>query len=199
MEAVPILPVGLKSWERAMAAAEAVKERMRRFAAVLHQAGIDYAVIGGNAIASWVGSIDEGAVRNTKDVDILIRRADLEAAIAAATAAGFIYNETLDVHMFLDGPKAKPSQAVHLLFAEEKVKPEDPVAAPPVTEFIDREEIRFLLLEPLVRMKLTSNRDRDRTHLRDMVGVGLIDATWPARFPTELAARLQHILDTPNG
>jgi hypothetical protein len=56
-----------------------------------------------------------------------------------------------------------------------------------------------LSLEALVRMKLTSNCDKDRTHLRDLIDVGLIDATWPARFPPELAARLQHVLDTPDG
>jgi hypothetical protein len=48
-------------------------------------------------------------------------------------------------------------------------------------------------------MKLTSNRDKDRMHLRDMLGVGLIDATWPARYPPELAVRLQHLIDTPDG
>jgi hypothetical protein len=53
--------------------------------------------------------------------------------------------------------------------------------------------------EAAVRMKLTSNRDKDRMHLRDMLGVGLIDATWPARYPPELAARLQHLIDTPDG
>jgi len=53
--------------------------------------------------------------------------------------------------------------------------------------------------EAAVRMKLTSNRDQDRMHLRDMLGVGLIDATWPARYPPELAARLQHLIDTPDG
>jgi hypothetical protein len=48
-------------------------------------------------------------------------------------------------------------------------------------------------------MKLTSFRDEDRTHLRDLIEVGLVDATWPARFPPELAARLQQILDNPEG
>ena len=42
-------------------------------------------------------------------------------------------------------------------------------------------------------MKLTSFRDKDRTHLRDLIDVGLLDATWPARFPPELAARLQGV------
>jgi hypothetical protein len=48
-------------------------------------------------------------------------------------------------------------------------------------------------------MKLIAWRDKDRTHLRDMIGVGLIDATWPARFPPPLADRLQQLLDNPNG
>jgi hypothetical protein len=62
-----------------------------------------------------------------------------------------------------------------------------------------REQFRVLSLEALVRMKLTSFRLKDQVHLQDMIGVGLIDATWPARFPPELAARLQQILDNPNG
>jgi hypothetical protein len=48
-------------------------------------------------------------------------------------------------------------------------------------------------------MKLMPNRDKDKTHLRDLIGVGLIDSTWAARIPPELAARLQHLLDTPDG
>ena len=61
------------------------------------------------------------------------------------------------------------------------------------------QHFRVLTLEGLVRMKLTSWRDKDRTHLRDLVGVGLIGAWWPARFLPKLAERLQHILDTPGG
>jgi hypothetical protein len=48
-------------------------------------------------------------------------------------------------------------------------------------------------------MKLISFRDKDRMHLRDLIGVGLVDAAWPGRFPPELAARLQMILDDPEG
>jgi hypothetical protein len=36
-------------------------------------------------------------------------------------------------------------------------------------------------------------------HLRDLLSVGLIDESWPARFPTEIATRLQVILDDPEG
>lgn len=57
----------------------------------------------------------------------------------------------------------------------------------------------MLSLEALVRMKLTSYRRKDQVHLLDMLGIELIDATWPARYPAELAARLQHLIDTPDG
>ena len=48
-------------------------------------------------------------------------------------------------------------------------------------------------------MKLTSFRDKDRTHLRDLLDIGLIDAEWVVRFPGELGARLQSLIDTPDG
>jgi hypothetical protein len=48
-------------------------------------------------------------------------------------------------------------------------------------------------------MKLTSFRDKDRTHLRDLIGVGLVDESWRLKLPDELAARLQALLDTPDG
>jgi 16S rRNA (guanine966-N2)-methyltransferase len=52
-------------------------------------------------------------------------------------------------------------------------------------------------LESLVRMKLTAFRDKDRVHLRDMLDVGLLDASWPARLPEPLAGRLQELIDNP--
>ena len=57
----------------------------------------------------------------------------------------------------------------------------------------------LLALEPLVRMKLTSFRRKDQVHLLDLLDVGLIDARWKSRFPAELGARLQELLDSPHG
>ena len=57
---------------------------------------------------------------------------------------------------------------------------------------------RVLDLPALVRMKLTSFRRKDQVHLLDLLGVGLIDPSWVARFPPELGARLQHLIDTPD-
>jgi hypothetical protein len=191
-----IAPIG---WERALMAAEKVKERLRRATKALDDAGVPYAVVGGNAVAEWVARADEGAVRNTRDVDILLHRRDLPAATAALEAVGFVYHHLLDVDMFIDGPQGRPSEAVHLLYAGEAVRPSDAHALPGLDETERAPEFQVVSLAALVRMKLIAWRDKDRTHLRDMIGVGLIDATWPARYPPPLDARLQQLLDDPNG
>ena len=187
------------SIERMYRPVELVRDRLKRATAALEQAGVPYAVIGGNAVAAWVTLVDASAVRFTQDVDILLARGDLEAAKAALAPAGFIYRHVARIDMFLDGPDARARDAVHVIFAAEKVRAEDPVAAPLVSESQTGDGYCLLSLEALVRMKLTAYRRKDQVHIEDMIGVGLIDATWPARLPPELATRLQQILDTPDG
>jgi hypothetical protein len=186
-------------WERALMAAEKVKERLRRATQALDGAGVPYAVVGGNAVAEWVARIDDEAVRNTRDVDLLIRRADFAAARTALESAGFVYHHLLDVEVFVDGPQGKPSAGVHLLFAGEKVRVEDEHPCPELDESERAAEFQVVSLLALVRMKLLSWRLKDRVHLLDLIQVGQVDATWPARLPPLLAGRLQQLLDNPNG
>lgn len=190
---------GLQALERMERAVERVRERLLRSTAALEAAGVPYAVIGGNAVMAWVEQVDESAVRFTQDVDLVLRRVDLDRAGAALAKAGFVHRRAAGIEMFLDGPGAKARDAVHVVFSGERVRPEYVAAVPDVSESVSFGPYRVLALEAVVRMKLTSYRDKDRTHVRDMIGVGLVDATWPARYPPELAARLQHLLDTPDG
>lgn len=190
---------GPVSWERMVRAVEKVRERLLRASAALEKSGLPYAVAGGNAVAAWVSRVDEAAVRNTQDVDILVRRSDLDAIAQAMQAAGFAYRHVSGVDMFLDGPQAKARDAVHLVFAGEKVRPEYVLPAPEVDESEPAASFQVLTLEALVRMKLTSFRDKDRTHLRDLIEVGLIDPTWCDRLPPELTERLRQLLADPNG
>jgi len=186
-------------WERALMAAEKVKERLRRVARALDAAGVPYAVAGGNAVAEWVGRVDDDAVRNTRDVDLLLRRADFPAAQAALEAAGFIYHHLLDIDTFIDGPQGKPSAGIHILFAGEKVRREDEYALPDIDESERAVEFQVANLVALVRMKLIAYRRKDQVHLLDLIAVGLLDAAWPTRFPPPLDTRLQQLLDDPNG
>jgi hypothetical protein len=187
------------SWERLIGMMEKVRERLGRAVRALEAGGIPYAVVGGNAVAAWVSLVDEGKIRNTSDVNLLLRRGDLDAATLFLEKEGFVRAEVLGVPMFLDGPNGKPSQAIHILVAEEKVRPEYVEPTPSVEESEMMKDWHSVSLEALVRMKLTSFRDKDRTHLRDLIGVDLVDPTWPARLHPVLAARLQQLLDTPEG
>ena len=191
--------IKINGWERALMAAEKVKERLRRATRALDDAGVPYAVVGGNAVAEWVARIDEGAIRNTRDVDLLIQRADLGAARTALEATGFIYYQLLDVDMFIDGPQGRPSEAIHLLYAGEKVRRDDEHALPNLDESERAAEFQVTSLEALLRMKLIAWRDKDRTHLRDLLGMGLIDESWYSRLCPEHAERLQHLIDNPDG
>src|SRR5262249_13856187 len=89
--------------ERMYRAGAHVGDRLLRATAALAAAGAPYAVGGGNAVASWVATVDEGAVGNTRDVDILVRRDDLPAITTALEQAGFVRDELLDVVTFRDG------------------------------------------------------------------------------------------------
>ena len=180
-------------------AVEKVRLRLLRAASALALAKVPYAVAGGNAVAAWVSRVDEAAVRNTQDVDIVLRRADLPAARQALERTGFVYRHVTGIDMFLDGPMAKARDAVHIVFAAEKVRPDYSSAAPDVTESEATETFRILSLDALVRMKLTSFRDKDRVHLRDLLDVGLVDESWLVRLPAALHPRLQELLDNPEG
>jgi hypothetical protein len=186
-------------WERVALAVQKVRDRLLRAVATLETATLPYAVCGGHAVAEWMTRADQGGVRNTPDVNILLRREDFDAAKVAMEAAGFIYRHAASIDMFLDGKGVKTRDSVHVLFAREKVREEYVLPTPDVSESEAGATFRVLSLEALVRMKLTSNRRKDQVHVQDFIDVGLVDATWPAKFPPELAARLQHILDTPDG
>lgn len=182
-----------------MRAVEKVRQRLLRTSEILTKAEIPFAVVGGNAVAAWVSRVDEAAVRNTQDVDILIRREDFDRVKEAMEAAGFVYGKSMNVDFFLDGPDAKIRDSVHLLFASEHVKVNDPIKTPDISRIDQTGQFPVVELEALVAMKLVAFRDKDRTHLRDMIGIELIDATWPARFPETLGERLQQLLDNPDG
>ena len=143
--------------------------------------------------------VDRASVRNSQDVEILVRRSDFDAVKVALEAVGFEHHNIMDVDCFIDGPNGKPRDAVHLLFAGEKVRPTYPAPSADVSDAVPAESYQVLSLESLVRMKLNSFRDKDKMHLRDMLDVGLIDSTWLSRLLPEHAERLQQLIDNPDG
>jgi len=187
------------SLDRMVRAVEKVRERLLKAVRAMEEAEIPYAIVGGNAVAAWVSTIDEAAVRNTRDVDMMIRRPDLERARLAFDSAGFTYRHVAGIDLFLDHPDANPRDAVQLVFSGETVREGEPAPNPSLDEAVSTGEMSLLSLEALVRINLTAYRDKDRTHLRDLIEVGLVDRSWLDRLPNELAKRLKSILDDPFG
>lgn len=199
------MKTGEVSWARMEAGIEKVRQRLLRAAAALRAADLPYAVVGGNAVAAWVSRVDETAVRNTRDVDLIVRRADFDRIRAALEGAGFTYRQLSalgragKMDVFLDSGSKKVRDALHIIWANEQVTPESPEPAPDPASAEESGGFALIPLEPLVRMKLSSFRDKDRMHLRDLLEVGLIDQAWLAKLPAPLAERLRVILDDPFG
>ena len=81
----------------------------------LNTANIPYEIIGGLAVLIHVEAADPSQSVLTRDVDILIRRSDLDRVIAAAGSCGFQFRHAAGVDMLLYGGKtgnpAGPRQA----------------------------------------------------------------------------------------
>ncbi len=101
--------------------------------------------------------------------------------------------------MFLDGPDAKARDAVHVVFAGEKVRDEYPEPVPDLQSWELMQNVKTLPFESLVKMKLTSFRRKDQVHIQDMISIGIIDESWLDRLPPSLQNRLQELLDDPDG
>jgi len=175
-------------------AVQRVEELLLKVSRTLDQAGIPYAVIGGNAVAAWVATVDEGAVRATKDVDILLRREDLDRAAQALAKVDLDQHEVLGVTMFLDRRNPSPKTGAHVIFAREKVRESSKHSSPDVDDSV-RASTGFLVLEldSLLRMKLEAYRRVDQVHVEDMLSLGLIGEEMRRSLAVDLQERLDHI------
>jgi hypothetical protein len=176
---------------------EKLFDRLKRFAAALSTARIEYRVVGGMAVFLHVSERDSMAARLTNDIDVAVNRADVAAIAHAVEPFGFNYRHAAGMDMLVDTADPKARNAVHLIFVREKVRPEYVEAVPdfsPVTATEDG-----MLIAPvtdLVRMKLTSFRLKDRVHIQDMDGVALITSEIESGLPEVLRERLAQVRAT---
>ena len=193
------VPLGLASWQRHMDAVARVKQRVRRATAALDGVALPYAVIGGNAVAAWVESVEPEAVRVTPNVDLMFRRTELEAARTILLAVGLLLEQDGEFHLLRDGLQRSPRETGKVLIAGEFFRRDNWLPAPDITETIRLDGCLVPTFDALLRMKLTAFRTVDRMHLRDLMEVKLLDATWLDRLPVVLTDRLHEILNDPNG
>ena len=174
-----------------------VEKLLRQAAGALDDAGIPYAIVGGNAVAAWVMTVDDAAVRATKDVDVMIQRADLPAVTKALRPTGLMLVEVHGVVMFVNRRRPNPKTGLHVLFANELVRPHEAHPTPDLAGAV-RGDAGFMVIDlpALVMMKLQSYRRIDQVHMEDLLSVGLIDETLIRRLPPDLRSRLEEIQKT---
>ncbi|MEM7808578.1 MAG: nucleotidyltransferase family protein [Planctomycetota bacterium] len=187
------------SINRAIAAVQQVRQRLFAVTTALENEEIPYAVIGGNAVAAHVATVDEAGVRNTRDVDVVLHWDDLRRASEALAAAGFIQYEGKAGISFHDRSEPKPRFDVDLVRAGVSIDPQLRIVHPGPKNFDRLSGMRVLPLIDLVTVKLGQHRIVDRVHVRDMIDIGLVDETWLDRLQPELVARLKELLDDPHG
>lgn len=161
---------------------------------VLNEAGIEYRVVGGLAALFHVESRDPLAARLTKGVDLAVDRADLPRIADAVRNLGLEYRHVAGVDMLVDRESPKARTGIRLLFAGEKVRPQDLEPVPRLTvPTVTEAGILLVAAAELVRMKLISFRQRDKTHIIDMDSVGLITPEIESGLSEALQERLEKV------
>jgi hypothetical protein len=172
---------------------------LQKLSLPLEQSGVPHELVGGLAVFLHVENADSTHSSLTRDIDLLVRREDLDRIVKIAEQSGFRFRHSAGLDMLLYGETDSARNAIHLLFTGERVKAsqfEDHPEINPVRTDIHGESFWVIPVADLVRMKLSSYRDKDRVHIRGMDAAGLIDKSIKEALSDELKARLQHVRDT---
>ena len=160
---------------------------MQRLHQALDKAGIPYEVIGGMAVFLHVDRVDPILARLTRDIDIAIRRTDLDRIREAVRPFGLTYRHVAGVDMLLDADQPKARSAIHLIMAGEHIR-------------VGTGEMimgaRVTSIDHLLTMKLTSFRLKDQVHVQDLDGAGLITKSMEDALSPLLQERLAQVRAT---
>jgi hypothetical protein len=134
------------------------------------------------------------AGRLTKDVDITVRRSDLERIEAAVAPFGLRYRCSAGADVLVQADAAPERRAVRMVFTQERVREDSLEPTPGIGESRKINGIRLMPLEDLIRMKLTSFRQKDQVHIKDLQEAGLITPEIELAVPPTLLDRSRQVL-----
>ena len=163
----------------------------------LQSAGVPFEVIGGVAVNAHIFAFDRSRSFVTRDIDLLLRREDIEKAAKAAESIGYHGKKMLGGYTLIKTGQ-KLAEAIHMIFAGEKSKASQPYPHPEL-----QPELRNLLgisipvasLKDLLYMKLNSLSPKDLVHIETMDEVGLITPSLEQALPPLLQDRLKQARD----
>ena len=171
-------------------------ERIGEFHALMQAGGVPYRIVGGVAAYLHVAEQDPVKARTTPDLDVAIYRENLPEIISVAARAGMVYCRVNGTDMLVDAEQPKRRSSVHLLFVNEKVRSEHVEAVPSSAPEFSSEAFFIAPVRDLVRMKLTSFRLKDKVHIQNLDGAGLITPQIESELPEVLRQRLAEVRAT---
>ncbi len=133
---------------------------------ILEGAAIPYQLIGGMAVYIHVYKTNPDSARNTRDVDLMIDRADFQRVLNAIEGTEFSQRHAAKVDMSLH--REDQENAIHLNFAGESLSSSQIESNPPlnpVRENIHGIDLWIVSVSDLVRMKLAVSRLKDWVHI----------------------------------
>ena len=160
---------------------------------IFASAHLEYRIVGGLATYLYVEEKEPDAGRLTRDIDIAVRREDLLKIAAAAKAFGFEHRHIAGIDMLVRSIEPSARRAVHLVFTGEKVRPDYREPVPSLGHHETIQGLKLMPLADLVRMKLTSFRIKDQTHIKDLDEARLITAEVEATLSNFLQNRLRYV------
>jgi hypothetical protein len=92
-------------------------------------AGLEYRLVGGLAAYLYVEEAAPDAGRLTRDIDIAVRREDLQKIAEAVEPFGLHYRHATGIDTFVQSDESA-RRAVHLVFSGEKVRADYPEPTP---------------------------------------------------------------------
>jgi hypothetical protein len=192
------IPNSAQILQRMVNAVERVRRRLHAVSEAFRSARVDHAIIGEQAAAAWVATVDPCAVRSSPAIEVLIRPGDVDRSLPGLCQAGFAPVSRGSSLALLEAHNPNPRETVTLVIAGE-ISPRHSTAHPDPIESEVLGRLQIVALRPLVVWMLDRDTLIDRVCVRDLLNIGLINQSWTAKLPPILAARLQTLIDTPDG
>lgn len=175
-----------------------VRDRQTAIVKALLDRKIPFALIASNATYVWIESVDPSGVRQYRNIEFIIQRDRIDSVKAALENLYREYQQQENHVLFRTKHVLRDRWSDRAYFAGEQLSDAE-VMIPSLSCIELVHDIPVVSLRDLVTFQLKRLKLDDAVDLRDMIEVGLIDASWPAKLPPELASRLQEILDNPEG
>ena len=183
-------------FERMFEAQRIVRDRQAAIVDLLLKREIPFALSGSNATFVWIESVDDSAVRQYRNIDFIIQRGDSGLVSSTLKEIDLTAEIQEDHILFLNNQSIRYSDRA--FFASERLLTQN-ATIPSLEAVVVIHDVPVISLSELVKFQLERYKLDDKVDLRDLMDAKLVDATWTAKLPPELAARLQTILDTPEG